>query len=132
MAPGPSHGQAGNIRPMPAESSEDRKRLLSSPWLVAAAVFVVAFLLLLPFYLRQPTFHDADSYFHLAVARVYAEEGFFAELLWARLSLMAERFGDKEFLFHVLLMPFASLGNVDTARARQSAALRYSASRLAR
>ncbi|TNF71833.1 MAG: hypothetical protein EP299_10820 [Acidobacteria bacterium] len=94
---------------MPAESSEDRKRLLSSPWLVAAAVFVVAFLLLLPFYLRQPTFHDADSYFHLAVARVYAEEGFFAELLWARLSLMAERFGDKEFLFHVLLMPFAAL-----------------------
>jgi hypothetical protein len=34
---------------MPEESSGNRKRLFSSPWLVAAAVFVVAFLLLLPF-----------------------------------------------------------------------------------
>lgn len=95
---------------MPEGSTRDGKRLVSSLWLVTAGVFVVSFLLLLPFYLRQPTFHDADSYFHLAVARAYAEEGFFAELDWARFSLMAERFGDKEFLFHVLLMPFAVLG----------------------
>jgi hypothetical protein len=95
---------------MPEESSAGGKRRPSSLWLVTAGVFVVSFLLLLPFYLQQPTFHDADSYFHLAVARAYTEVGFFAELDWARFSLMAERFGDKEFLFHVLLMPFASLG----------------------
>src|SRR5262249_50584656 len=33
---------------------------------------------------------------------------------WARFSVMHDGFGDKEFLFHVLLIPFARLGDPTT------------------
>jgi len=56
-----------------------------------------------------PNLFDVDSYFHLAVARKFAQEGLGGGLPWARFSVMAERFGDKELLFHVLLIPFARL-----------------------
>jgi len=80
---------------------------MTRPVLLAAAAglltfFVVAFILL-----TLPTLPDSDSYFHLAVARLYAEQGFVNELPWARYSVMREHYGDKEFLFHVLLMPIA-------------------------
>jgi hypothetical protein len=56
-----------------------------------------------------PNLFDVDSYFHLAVARKYAQEGLGNGLPWARFSVMAEHFGDKELLFHVLLIPFARM-----------------------
>ena len=56
-----------------------------------------------------PNLFDVDSYYHLAVARKYAQEGLRGGLPWARFSVMAEGFGDKELLFHVLLIPFARL-----------------------
>jgi hypothetical protein len=55
--------------------------------------------------------YDADGYYHLAVARAYAERGIFHTLDWARLSVLHEGFGDKEFLFHVLLIPFVRLAD---------------------
>ena len=60
-------------------------------------------------YARFPVLYDADSYYHLAVARAYAEHGVFHTLDWARFSIMHDGFGDKDFLFHVLLAPFAAL-----------------------
>lgn len=58
-----------------------------------------------------PAIYDNDSYFHLGVARIYLERGFAIDFPWTRFSVMREGFGDKEFLFHVLLMPFAAFGN---------------------
>lgn len=49
---------------------------------------------------------DADSYFHLAVAREFATGGYMEALPWARFSIVGETFGDKDLLFHALLMPF--------------------------
>jgi hypothetical protein len=57
-----------------------------------------------------PNLFDVDSYYHLAVARKYGQEGLRGGLPWARFSVMAEHFGDKELLFHVLLIPFARMG----------------------
>jgi hypothetical protein len=73
------------------------------------ALFALAFGLCALFYSRHPLLYDADSYYHLAVARAYAQEGILHDLPWARFSLMHPGFGDKEFLFHVLLAPFAAL-----------------------
>ncbi|MEM6797678.1 MAG: hypothetical protein AAF725_27165, partial [Acidobacteriota bacterium] len=56
-----------------------------------------------------PVLYDTDSYFHLAIARVYATVGVVDELPWARYSLLREGFGDKEFLFHALTAPFAAV-----------------------
>jgi hypothetical protein len=70
-------------------------------------LFFAAFAGFLLLFNRFPVLHDADSYFQLAVARLYAENGVRPDLEWARFSIMREGFGDKDFLFHLLLVPFA-------------------------
>lgn len=58
-----------------------------------------------------PVFYDADAYYHLAVARLYVTHGFTNSLEWARFSVLRDGFGDKDFLFHVFLMPFVARGD---------------------
>lgn len=55
--------------------------------------------------------HDTDTYYHLHIARTYAEQGIVDELPELRRSLLRDGFGDKELLFHLLLAPLA--GNLD-------------------
>ncbi len=74
-----------------------------------ALVFLGSALALLVLCARLPVLPDADSYYHLAVARAYAEHGLSYRPDWARFSVMHDGFGDKELLFHVLLVPFVAL-----------------------
>ena len=71
----------------------------------------VALAVLLPF----RTLFDTDAYYHLAVAGRYLEHGLRGGLEWARASAMAGGFGDKELLFHVLLMPFVAVSRSTAA-----------------
>jgi hypothetical protein len=80
-------------------------------WRLWALSFVLAAPLLGAFFARNPQLYDNDAYYHLAIARAYFEEGVIDDLRWARFSAMAEGFGDKELLFHVLLAPFAGLAD---------------------
>jgi hypothetical protein len=75
---------------------------------LAAAVAMVTFFVFAHALLELPSLPDTDSYYHLAVARLYAEQGFVDQLEWARFSVMHHGFGDKEPLFHALLIPFDS------------------------
>jgi hypothetical protein len=75
---------------------------------LAAACFAGTFILLAWFFIVIPVLWDGDSYYHLAVSRLYVEEGVDAKIPWARYSLLSAG-ADKEFLFHVLLMPFAAM-----------------------
>ncbi len=52
--------------------------------------------------------YDTDAYYHLAIGRAYAAEGTIDELRWARMSLLHDGFGDKEWLFHMSLAPFVA------------------------
>ena len=81
-----------------------RGALVTLVLLVSAPLFYLIYTCL-------PVLYDADGYYHLAVARAYAERGIFHTLDWARFSVMHEGFGDKEVLFHVVLIPFARLGD---------------------
>lgn len=56
---------------------------------------------------------DSDSYLHLALARTLAAHGFLDHLEWARFSTLGRAYGDKELLFHLLLVPFAKLGDAE-------------------
>ncbi len=69
-------------------------------------LFAAYFALMAALVVPAPLLYDSDSYYHLAVARLYAHEGPFARIPWARMSVLAEG-GDKDFLFHVLLIPFS-------------------------
>lgn len=74
-----------------------------------AIVALASFLAFLALYLSFATIPDSDSYFHLALARLTAQEGFVRGLDWTRFSVFAKTLGDKEALFHVLLIPFTTL-----------------------
>ena len=71
---------------------------------------------------RVPELPDLDSYYHLAVAREYKHAPGLATFPWARFSLMRDGFGDKELLFHWLLVPFVGEGT-STAGGRLALAL---------
>lgn len=75
-------------------------------WGYTTLTFLAGFIFFCYFYIKIPLLHDGDSYYHLAVARLYAQKGFVDHLDWARYSIMNSGFGDKEFLFHLLLIPF--------------------------
>jgi hypothetical protein len=89
-------------------------------WRVWAFSFALAAPLLAAFLTRNPQLYDNDAYYHLAVARSYFREGLIDDLRWARFSAMADGFGDKEVLFHLLLAPFAGLA-ADPVRGGQIA-----------
>lgn len=82
--------------------------MLRSRGILTAAVAIVTFFVFAFALLELPSLPDTDSYFHLAVAKLYAEQGLVDGLPWARFSAMHETFGDKELLFHLLLIPFTS------------------------
>ena len=79
-----------------------------SPRAISAAIFSGSFILFGFLFLATPSIPDADSYFHLAVARAYGTTGIFDGLPWARMSVLGQHFGDKDLLFHIYLIPFAS------------------------
>ena len=90
-------------------------------WLGPAAFFVVTCLAFGMLFQSLPVLYDTDSYYHLAIGRAYDRHGIIDTLPWARFSLLNE-FGDKEYLFHQLLAPFADTEN-PTAGGRWALAL---------
>jgi len=52
---------------------------------------------------------DADTAYHFAVARLIAAHGILHEFPWTPFSSLADHYGDKELLFHLLLVPFSHL-----------------------
>jgi hypothetical protein len=76
-------------------------------------VFAIAFSAFAFLFLRMSILWDADSYYHLAVARHYAADGLFAPIPWARFSMLSSG-ADKELLFHILLIPFTTIVDPST------------------
>src|SRR5206468_8502475 len=112
----PARGSLRLLDPAPSTTPSSFRDPMPPPSLFACAGLVALVFLASapPFYFiysRLPVLYDADGYYHLAVARAYAERGIFHTLDWARFSVMHDGFGDKEFLFHVVLIPFARLGD---------------------
>ncbi len=91
---------------MPAE-----RRSRRGPLVAAVVAFLCGAGLLGALQLGRPWLYDTDAAYHLAVAREVWHRGLPAQLPWARFTLFAEAFGDKEVAFHYLLAPFA--GPVD-------------------
>jgi len=78
--------------------------LLLTGWLTPTVFFVYAVHFLYGF----------DAYFHVHLAEIMAERGIFLkEFFWASESIWLSEWFDKEWLFHVLLIPFLSLGKIE-------------------
>jgi len=76
-------------------------------WLVLAGALVLAFYGLLRIGVDEPWGYD--DYYHLGVARELRHHFPLRAFPWTPFSVLAERFADKEPLFHLLLMPLAGL-----------------------
>jgi len=73
-----------------------------------------------------PTLFGADGYLHIRMAEFLRLYGMRYDFHWARFSTFAQHFADKDFLYHVLLIPFTFLPNIFLG-AKISAALCASA-----
>ncbi|MEO0812519.1 MAG: hypothetical protein AAFY60_06625, partial [Myxococcota bacterium] len=75
--------------------------------LEAVAIYAIAWGI---FYWRQfltPNLPGTDAYYHIKIAWIYATEGIPRDgFPWAQYSIWKDHFFDKEFGFHVLLIPF--------------------------
>jgi len=63
-----------------------------------------------------PTIFEVDGYYHIKVAELTARNGILRSFPWAAFTPFRDHFGDKEFLFHVFLVPFTRLGLVRGAK----------------
>lgn len=83
-------------------------RHLARPSVAGLVAFALALPLALALLPPSAIPYDSDSEYHLAIARAYARQGIRHDFPWARFSLLGNGFGDKELLFHLLLVPFAA------------------------
>ena len=77
-----------------------RRKLLAAHWLCSFVIFSA-------FFLSLSVIWDGDSYYHLAVSRYLLQHGPAAVVPWGRFSLVGNG-SDKDWLFHILTMPFAA------------------------
>jgi len=72
----------------------------------ALGVLAAAILAVVKVQFLTPTLWEADGYYHIRVADLIRTTGPLKSFHWARYSFFADRFADKDFLYHVLLVPF--------------------------
>ena len=96
----------------PAETAPEEQELVSvsdSRWrrLETAGFLALLFLAVFAWFRQSPLIYDSDSYYHLAVARLFAERGL-VDQLPLRASELGDGFGDKELGLHLFLVPFVA------------------------
>ncbi len=84
-----------------------RRTLLAIHW-------ICTFVLFSAFFLALSILWDSDSYYHLAVSRYFVQHGPAAAVPWGRFSLVGNG-SDKDWLFHLLTMPFTAWGDASIA-----------------
>lgn len=95
-----------------------------APWVAALGTFLIALPLLWMFYQRHPLLYDTDASYHLAIARMTAEQGIVRELPQVRMSaLTLYGFSDNVLLFHLALAPFVAAADDPLAGGRFALAL---------
>lgn len=73
-------------------------KLFSVFLLFAALIFLIQ--------LCTPGFVGTGPYYHVKISGLMLQQGILEEFPWTQTGIWKERFADKEFLFHVYLMPF--------------------------
>ena len=81
------------------------KIILSAALLIGLSVIVAC-------QFSIPTIFGADGYLHIRLAEIIKDHGPIKDFHWARYSIFATRFSDKDFLYHVLLIPFTFFGDI--------------------
>ncbi len=75
-------------------------------------VLLLGILLLIACQFCIPTLFGSDGYLHMRMAQFIRDKGPRYDFHWARYSVFATHFSDKDFLYHVTLIPFTFLPNM--------------------
>jgi len=75
------------------------------PYFVIFGISFLAFLLLQ----SAPTFPDPDSFYHVKIAELMAQQGIVKDFPWTQYSVLKDFYIDHHFLYHVALIPFVKL-----------------------
>ncbi|MBU1085725.1 MAG: hypothetical protein ABIJ43_03830 [Candidatus Beckwithbacteria bacterium] len=59
-----------------------------------------------------PSIWGADGYYHIRLAEMFRNNGFLKTLPQARFSYFADKFSNKDWLYHLLLVPFTGFSNI--------------------
>ncbi|MDP2922631.1 MAG: hypothetical protein Q8O30_02775 [Candidatus Omnitrophota bacterium] len=86
-----------------------KEKKLSSLILALTFAFVLFYNIFIQF--LSPALYEGDSYYHVAVANFIKNFGPRYEFRWAQFSTFTNSFSDKDFLFHVFIIPFLYLTN---------------------
>jgi len=70
------------------------------------AIFCLSFLFFAWYQFQTPYLPETDGYYHIKVAWLLGHSGFISNFKWAHLSIWRDHYSDKEFLYHVYLIPF--------------------------
>lgn len=76
-------------------------------------IYFLSFLFFYHYQFQSNYIPDIDGYYHIKLAYLLREQGFIENFPWASLSLWADQFSDKEFLFHLFLIPFTYFENLE-------------------
>ncbi len=69
-------------------------------------VFILFSILIFLIQLCAPGFVGVDAYYHVKVSELMMQHGILKAFPWTQVSIWKDKFSDKEFLFHVYLLPF--------------------------
>ncbi len=92
---------------MPMLSAKEKR--FSDIALFLSVSYVIFYFIWLQFV--SPSFYDPDSYYHAAVSNFIKNLGFHYQFHWAQFSTFKDFFSDKDFLFHLISLPFFYLTN---------------------
>jgi hypothetical protein len=70
-------------------------------------LFLVVTLSVLSYLQFSYTKLQQDDYFHIRYAQMMRQNGPYRQFPWLRYTILNEKFYDKHFLYHVLLIPFS-------------------------
>ena len=62
-------------------------------------------------------FPDFDGHFHLTLVYRIANQGLWAHIPWLPFTVLGEKGPDHQWLWHLMLLPFAAIGDADQALA---------------
>lgn len=73
-------------------------------------VGVICFFILWEAQFSFSYFYGNDSYYHTRYAQIFTQRGISKTFPWTQFSIWKDHFSDKDFLFHLYLLPFCSNG----------------------
>ncbi len=99
------------------------KNLQATDPLVRKLFFVYIFCLFAATALFQKGLFERDGYYHARLAQLMPERMISRSFPWTQLSTWKDSYCDKEFLYHLAMMPFAQIGSEPILGARIFATL---------